>query len=125
MTTVAQLLKNSPPEVRALALAARDTVRKVVPRATQKVYPGWHIIAFFCRAGRRGQFCAVSPLKERVNLYFMRGADLPDPRGLLAGTGKGMRHIKITSLAQLRSAAVKALIKSAAVRAEMEPVRKR
>ncbi len=120
MTTVAQLLKDSTPEVRALALAARDTIRQAVPRATEKVHPGWHIIAFHRGAGMPGQFCAVSPLKDRVNLYFMRGVDLPDPRGLLEGTGKGMRHIKIISLRQLRSAAVKALIQVAAARAEME-----
>ena len=124
MTTVTQLLKDSTPDVRALALAARETVRKAVPRATEKVHPGWHIIAF--HVGKRGQFCAVSPLKDRVNLYFMHGVGLPDPRGLLAGTGKGMRHIRITSLIQLRSAGVKALIKSAAARSEMDrAVRKR
>lgn len=125
MTTVAQLLKPCTPEIRALALAARAVVKKAVPGAAEKVYPGWHIIAFNRGAGMRGQFCAVSPLKERVNLYFMRGADLPDPHGLLEGGGKNMRHLKITRAAQTRSAALKALIRAAAARAEIDPARGR
>ena len=123
MTTVAQLLRAFSPEVRELSLKARAAVKQTVPRATEKVYPGWRIIAFHCGAGRRGQFCAVSPQRERVHLYFMRGTDLPDPQHLLEGTGKGMRHIKVTRAGQLKSAALKKLIRAAAAISEMDSAR--
>jgi hypothetical protein len=62
----------------------------------------------------KGTFCAVSPQKTRINFYFTQGVHLPDPSGLLEGTGKNMRHIKIDNTKLLHSRAVKALIKTAA-----------
>jgi hypothetical protein len=59
-------------------------------------------------------FCAISPQKTRINLYFTQGAHLPDPSGLLEGTGKNMRHVKIDNSKLLNSRAVKTLIKTAA-----------
>jgi hypothetical protein len=51
-----------------------------------------------------------------VSLAFMRGADLPDPAGLLEGTGKKVRHVKVRSAEQLaeRREALVALIEAAA-----------
>ena len=48
-----------------------------------------------------------------MNLGFMYGAELDDPEGLLEGTGKLLRHIKIRSLEELRRAAVKSLVEQA------------
>ncbi len=39
--------------------------------------------------------CYIGVLKDRVNLGFHQGAHMRDPYGLLEGTGKQMRHIKI------------------------------
>jgi hypothetical protein len=41
-------------------------------------------------------FAYVGAFKAHVNVGFFRGAELPDPRGLLEGTGKLMRHVKLT-----------------------------
>ena len=51
---------------------------------------------------------------ERINLGFYYGADLPDPAGLLEGSGALMRHIKITTAAQLATPAVHDLVAAAA-----------
>ncbi len=40
-------------------------------------------------------FAYVNAFKHHVNLGFFQGADLPDETGLLEGTGKRMRHIKL------------------------------
>lgn len=40
-------------------------------------------------------FAYVDAFKHHVNLGFFQGADLPDEHGLLEGTGKRMRHIKL------------------------------
>jgi hypothetical protein len=58
-------------------------------------------------------FAYVNAFKAHVNVGFFRGATLVDPAGLLEGTGKFMRHVKIrpggvlnaTALAQLVAAA--------------------
>ena len=58
-------------------------------------------------------FAYVNAFKSHTNVGFFHGADLIDPAGLLEGTGKNMRHVKLkpghepdaTDLAQLIDAA--------------------
>ena len=40
-------------------------------------------------------FGYVNAFKAHVNVGFFRGAELYDPSGLLEGTGKFMRHVKL------------------------------
>ncbi len=40
-------------------------------------------------------FGYVNAFKAHVNVGFFRGAELADPSGLLEGTGKFMRHVKL------------------------------
>lgn len=40
-------------------------------------------------------FAYVNAFTAHVNVGFFRGAALPDPGGLLEGTGKYMRHVKL------------------------------
>jgi hypothetical protein len=59
---------------------------------------------------------ADNPMRDRVNLNFGDYETLPDPDHLLEGTGKGIRHVKIRSAADLRRPGVKALLQAAAKR---------
>lgn len=67
--------------------------------ARQYGYDGWGMVALAAHA-------------KWVSLHLMRGASLPDPAGLLEGSGKAMRHVKLRSLAQLedRAPALRALL---------------
>jgi hypothetical protein len=40
-------------------------------------------------------FAYVDAFRSHVNVGFFRGAELADPKGLLEGTGKLMRHVKL------------------------------
>jgi hypothetical protein len=40
-------------------------------------------------------FAYVNVFKAHVNVGFFRGAEIADPEGLLEGTGKFMRHVKL------------------------------
>ncbi|MFQ5694497.1 MAG: DUF1801 domain-containing protein [Terriglobia bacterium] len=40
-------------------------------------------------------FAYVNAFTAHVNVGFFRGAELEDPSGLLQGTGKYMRHVKL------------------------------
>ena len=42
-------------------------------------------------------FGYVNAFKAHVNVGFFRGAELADPEGLLEGSGKFMRHVKLSS----------------------------
>lgn len=48
-----------------------------------------------CYETEKGLFCYLYPTKRYVNLGFQKGASLVDEEGLLEGSGKDMRHIKI------------------------------
>jgi hypothetical protein len=40
-------------------------------------------------------FCYVDAFRAHVNVGFFLGAELADPAGLLEGSGKFMRHVKL------------------------------
>ncbi len=40
-------------------------------------------------------FAYVNAFKAHVNVGFFRGAEIADPDGLLEGTGRFMRHVKL------------------------------
>jgi hypothetical protein len=58
-------------------------------------------------------FGYVNVFKAHVNIGFFLGAELQDPAGLLEGTGKRMRHVKVTPGAALDRRALGALIQQA------------
>ena len=58
-------------------------------------------------------YAHIMPLKSSVNLGFYHGIALRDPAGLLSGTGKSARHVKITDIAEISSPAIKALLLAA------------
>ena len=59
-------------------------------------------------------FCYLAAAKNYVTIGFHRGAELPDPDGMLEGTGKGMRHLKVRSESDASSKVVRELIHDAA-----------
>ncbi len=106
-------LKGYPPPVREIAVKAREVILSVLPNATEKVYPGWKVIQYGAGADMKSVFAAISPQRERVNLGLAHGADLPDPEGLLEGTGVGIRHVKLTSPQAASAPAVRTLVQGA------------
>ena len=58
-------------------------------------------------------FAYVNAFKAHVNVGFFRGAEIADPDGLLEGTGKFMRHVKLRPESQVDATALLKLIKTA------------
>lgn len=58
-------------------------------------------------------FAYVGLFKTHVNLGFFHGTALPDPAGLLQGTGKYMRHVKVAPGLLVDDSALETLIRSA------------
>ena len=106
-------LRSYSPEVRAIALKAREVIYGVLPTVTEKVYPGWKVMQYGAGDKMEDVFAVISPQRERINLGLANGADLPDPEGLLEGTGKTSRHIKITSAGAAEAPAVRDLVAGA------------
>ena len=58
-------------------------------------------------------FAYVNAFKAHVNVGFFRGAEIADPKGLLEGTGKFMRHVKLGPERNVDAAALMKLIETA------------
>lgn len=57
-------------------------------------------------------FAYVGAFKSHVNVGFFNGADLPDPGGLLEGTGRFMRHVKLGPGYETDAPALQELVKN-------------
>ena len=58
-------------------------------------------------------FGYVNAFKDHVNVGFFRGAEIEDPQGLLEGTGKFMRHVKLRPGDEFNATALAELIEIA------------
>ena len=61
-------------------------------------------------------FAYVNAFKAHVNVGFFRGAEIADPEGLLEGTGRFMRHVKLRPDRDVDAAALMKLIEAAHAR---------
>ncbi len=105
------ILRDFHPEIREIAEELRLVVKKLVPEAKEKAYPGWKAIG--CRHPTAGYFCGIFPQESEVHLLFEWGILLPDPQGILQGEGKQVRYVVIKSLETIDRSAVAALIDAA------------
>src|SRR5258707_4752871 len=87
----------------------RALVKKTLAACEEYVNP-WKIPSF----DLDGTVCGFMTGKEHVTFIFLRGAALPDPGGLLEGTGKSVRHVKGRTTGDLKRPALKKLIVEAA-----------
>ena len=108
---VEEILARQKPEVRAIAEALRTLVRRTAPHLKEEGKPGWGNIVY----RGRGVVCAISPHRGHVNLHFYQGASLEDPEGLLEGTGKALRHVKVRPSEEIPRQALVALVEQAAL----------
>ena len=58
-------------------------------------------------------FAYANAFTAHVNVGFFLGAELADPDGLLEGTGKFMRHVKLRPGQQANDAALRKLVHAA------------
>jgi len=95
-------------DIRAGALAIRDLIRKALPKADEAIKWGHP-----CWTGAM-PVCAIASSKKHCSLqFFEAGVLLDDPKGLLEGTGKGCRHIKVRSPADIKKTEMTRMVKDA------------
>ncbi len=106
-----------------VATLARDCLAKMrarLPGAVEIVYDNYNALAIgFGPSERASEAIFSIVLYPRwVTLFFLRGAGMPDPKGLLKGKGKVVRHIVLASAADLDLPAIQDLMAKALRRAE-------
>jgi hypothetical protein len=110
---VQQFLAAYPPQVQELAYQLRKLVMEAVPGSIEMVDTPAKVIGYGFGAGYKDLICTIMPGKAGVSLGIARGANLPDPRQLLEGSGKVHRHVKFQHLGDLRQPGVKPLLRAA------------
>jgi hypothetical protein len=113
-------MKAQPGELVVIARHWFDVMRKCGDDVRELLHDG-HPTACIDDAA----FGYVNVFKAHVNVGFFRGAEITDPEGLLEGTGKFMRHVKLRPGRDFNAAGLTKLVDTAytdmkeRVRAEM------
>jgi len=107
------LLHGYPDAVRELADAARKALAKALPGATEGVDTSAKLLSYSYGPGYKGLVCTLLLSKTGVKLGIFRGAELPDPAGMLQGAGKVHRHVQLRSSADLERPELKRLLAAA------------
>jgi hypothetical protein len=115
-TTHTAFLRGKEPKLSAVARSLGKLVKKAVPKVKEGIN-AWRQPTF----ESNGPFCVYMPGKNHITFIFIRGTSLPDPEGLLEGTGKNLRHVKIRSQDDLSREGFNELLKAAARLNAKEP----
>ena len=94
---------------------ARRRLRAHFPRGVEMVFDNYNALVFGIGPSDRTResFISIAGYPKWVTLFFLDGAALHDPQGLLEGGGKQVRGIRLETAADLDAPAVAALIAQA------------
>jgi len=101
--------KDQSPQNQATIRALRRFVKRVAPRLSEAVKWGNG-----CWVGSKGPVAYVYSAERYVQFGFFSGSSLKDPRGLLEGKGRYVRHTKVSAPSEIDEPAFAALLKQAA-----------
>ena len=101
-------LTNGPIELRSIAQRWFAQMRQCGDDVRELLHDGCPVACV-----DNAPFGYVNSFKTHVNVGFFHGALLKDPAGLLEGSGKRMRHVKLKPGAELNTAALRDLIDAA------------
>jgi hypothetical protein len=116
---VAGFIARFEPSLARLVRAARAALRKRFPTAIELVYDNYNALAIgFASTERMSDIVVSLAVYPRgMSLYFLYGARLPDPNGLLEGSGNKGRFVRLPDVALLKAPPVQALLRAAVARA--------
>ena len=108
-------IQNLNPKNQKLFRSVRAAVRKRFPTAHELAYDySSHVVIAYSSTDRAiDAIVAIAGRADGVRLYLMRGPQLPDPKGLLSGSGKETRFVQVEAASQLAHRDVKALMAAA------------
>jgi hypothetical protein len=89
---VLDYMNSAPSPQREIMFNLRELIYKIVPDATEDFK--WGSPAF----SRIKTICYLAAFKKHVTFAFYDGRMLRDPDGILEGTGKMMKHIKLRKI---------------------------
>jgi hypothetical protein len=106
------LLKTYPTNVRDIAMEARKVILASIPDVQEMVDRPDRVIGYGFGTGYGDLICTIILSKKGAKLGIVGGADLPDPNGLLEGTGRRHRYIALANVSDLKKPGLKGLLKA-------------
>jgi hypothetical protein len=105
------------PDLGRVVRGLKELVKQCVP-GTRETVNAWGVPTF----EEKNPFCFYMVGKSHVTFGFHFGTSLNDPEGLLEGTGKNIRHVKLRTVEDLGNRGLREMIVAAA-RMEKAPMR--
>jgi hypothetical protein len=102
------LMEGGPAELQSIAQKWFAQMRRCGDDVREVMHDGCPVACV-----ENAPFAYVNRFKSHVNVGFFHGAVLKDPAGLLEGSGKRMRHVKLSPGRELDAAALGDLIGAA------------
>jgi len=102
---IEEYLEKYSPQMSKIAVKLRNLILEMFPSMEELIK--WNNLVY----RMNGYVCAILIHKAHINLEFWRGAELKDPENRLEGTGKKMRHLKISDESEIDAQYIKNLIK--------------
>lgn len=101
-------------EIINLFIDLRTYILELYPQSNELLYHTHALTSVFSISEKLSDaFCMIPIYTEHLNLGFNKGTLLKDPKNLLTGTGKLIRHIPILTVPDYRNPTVKSLIQEA------------
>ena len=110
MSDVDEYVSKVDPKLRRQFQRLRSIVKKALPGVSEAVKWG---IPYYSLDGVG--VASIADYSGHVNLYLMQGAELSSE--LLEGTGKGMRHVTVKTLAEIKETEITRLVREAGAHA--------
>ena len=122
-TQLGAFLAKFEPAMAKDARAALARMGKLLPAgAVRMVYDNWNglVVGFGPNERPSDAIVSILVVADHISLCFINdGPSLPDPDGLLRGRGTVVRHVRLTSAADLDRPPVKALIEAAIAQSDV------
>jgi hypothetical protein len=96
-----------PPELQPIVAAVRGLMREFASEVTEAIGYGMPVYR------QKKIFAWLSPGKKDITFGFSHGADMDDKYGLLRGTAKRARHVRMKNLGEVNEAALRYFVKQA------------
>ena len=112
--TFEDVIADAGEDLQSIARRLRALIKAAHPDAFEAPRPGERTIAYGVGPKKMTEaYVYIGLQRHHVNLGFYHGASLRDPDGLLEGTGKALRHVKVRSGADADLPALGRLVKAA------------
>ena len=110
---IESFLASYPPEVQALTQATRSMLLRLLPGITETLDQTARLFGYSYGPGYKGVVCTLILSQTGVRIGIVRGAELPDPRHLMEGSGKVHRGVVLQKITDLKRPGLTPLIKTA------------